>query len=370
MSDQFNLLMNEIDRFKQKEIPKLVGKMKKQSKEFQMLKPIINKLPKTEGYADKWHVIAVDGGSDFTSLEGVGFAIATARSFTISFKDRTIEDKNLIKLFNTPSALSSSIVATTRMKSLEYEVANEALTEIKNDNTLILLDGSMTFPDSSLKDTNIDELTEAFNLYENNANAFFEAVEKNSKVNIFAVSKDARYAKYLRGLLLSNEILKGKILDQKIINTINELIDKEAWRERIALQAVMRKVSKENPCYTDPVLVSKKGIMKGIIPIKKLMEKGVFGTYYLYPGAQHANYIEIPSWNLDNLPILFKLYNFLCRISPVIGYPYPLVYVDQLTRVTKKVSKQLFSQLIYEVRSFAPDIAIDLIASKMREKLH
>jgi len=370
MSDQFNLLMNEIDRFKQKEIPKLIGKIKKQSRKLLNLKSIVNKLPKSEKFSDKWHVIAVDGGSDFTSLEGVGFAIATARSFTISFKDRTIEDKNLIKLFNTPSALSSSIVATTRMKSLEYEVANEALSEIQDDNVLILLDGSMTFPDSSLKDTNIAELTEAFNFYENNANSFFNSVEKNRNINIFAVSKDARYAKYLRGLLQSESILNDKSINQELKNTISELIDKEAWRERIALQSVMRKTSKENPCFTEPVLVSRKGIMKGIIPIKKLMEKGVLGTYYLYPNAQHSNYIEIPSWNLENLPALFELYNFLCRISPVLGYPYPLVYVDQLTRVTKKVSSKLFSQLIYEVRNFAPDIAIDLIASKMREKLH
>lgn len=116
---------------------------------------------------------------DHTSLEGVGFAVASARAFMITLGKAKITDFNDIQLFDTPASDIASIVSSTFMKSLEYYVAKKAINEIDDDiPTLVLLDGAITFPDTSVNVTNIRELSDAFLKYQKNANDFFNLALK------------------------------------------------------------------------------------------------------------------------------------------------------------------------------------------------
>ncbi|MHA1222507.1 MAG: DNA double-strand break repair nuclease NurA [Candidatus Heimdallarchaeaceae archaeon] len=370
--DNFNLIMEEIQRYRNIEIPKLVGKIRKQARIFRNFNPLIKSvISKSILKGEPWNVIAVDGSTDYTQLEGVGFAVASARAFQITLGKTAMSDKNDVKLFDTPASDVASIVSTTFMKSLEYSVALESAKSLEdNYKTLFLLDGAVTFPDTSVNNTKIPELTEAYRKFEKSSNSFFNYVREKENFYVIAVSKDARSAKYLRALQSNPAILSKIDKSDEFKNEISKILKKESWKERIALQFALRNNCKDKPCYLEPVDVSVPGIMHGEIPIEVLRKEGTICSYYLYPNASHALYLEIPRWNEPTLDDLLDIFNELCRVSPVTGYPYPLVYVDILTRMTKSLSTKLFSQLVYEIRNIAPDIASDIVASKMRELLH
>ena len=370
--DNFNLIMDEIKRYRNIEIPKLVGKIRRQVKLFRNFEPLINAITeKTKFTEEPWNIIAVDGSTDHTQLEGVGFAVASARAFRITLGKTAISDKNDVRLFDTPASDVASIVSTTFMKSLEYSVALESAKSLEDDyNTLFLLDGAVTFPDTAVKRTKIPELTLAFEKFERSSNDFFNFIKDKHNYYVIAVSKDAKSAKYLKALLKDESLLSEVNLTPEFKKEISSILRKESWKERIALQFALKNKFKEKPSYFEPVDVSVSGIMHGEIPIDVLKERGTLSTYYLYPGASHALYLEFPKWNKSELSNLLGIFSELCRVSPVTGYPYPLVYVDILTRLTKSLSTKLFSQLVYEIRNIAPDIAGDLVASKMRELLH
>ncbi len=369
--DDFSLLMEKIEDFRKWEIPQLLAKTRRRIEEISALEPLIIKLDyENKMPSEKWIVIAIDGGSDFTVLEGVGFAVATARSFTVGLGENAELEGKDFKFFDTPATDLSSIVTTTAMKALEYKVATEVVKSAskKEDiNVLVLLDGAITFPDSSVGKTKIKELTKAYNNYVEESTSFFKEVISQPNVNVIAVSKDARRAKYLRGLIADSQ---NRTISKDKAKFLKNLIEVEGWTERIALQALLRKKASLQPAIMHPVLVSKPNITHGELPIQILKDKGVYATYYLYPGASHALYLELPGKNAENLDELMDIFTFLCRVSPVIGYPFPLVYVDALTRVSKSMSKSLFSQIIVDLKKRAPDIAMDLTASKMRELLH
>ena len=55
--------------------------------------------------------------------------------------------------------------------------------------------------------------------------------------------------------------------------------------------------------------------------------------------------MEIPSWDLKKINFLEKLLVITSLISPKVGYPYPLVYVDYMTRVDRNLKNLIFQSI-------------------------
>ena len=66
---------------------------------------------------------------------------------------------------------------------------------------------------------------------------------------------------------------------------------------------------------------------------------------------------------------MFALHH-LSKISPIKGYPLPLVYVDILARVSKNTASQIFQHLRKQFITQHPKYAYYVISDKFREELH
>ena len=374
--DYFNSFVSEIRTFRDKDLPKLISKLRKNIDDFRFLEKIIKVKEVNEDVSKEWELIAIDGGCDLTKLEGIAFAIATAQSFTLSSTSKLQnEEQRKLKLFPLDPKGDLRLTTSLKMKTQEIDIAISALESSRSNKILIFFDGSFSFPDTSIGNTNYQDLTESYREYVKTITNFFDLIVKKSSQKIIipiAIAKDVRAAKYFTNLYENKKFQEINNLTLDEIKKIHLLLEHEGWKERAIIQAIMRenKEKCDKVQFLIPLIIkSNNKAMHGDYLCQYLSENKVFGSYFLYPKARKSFYFEFPSTFEKYFDEILSLLIFVCRVSPVLGYPFPLVYVDKLTRLSKDLSSKMFTQLIIEVKK-APNYVKELISEQLREDLH
>ncbi len=374
--DYFNSIVTEIKNFRDKELPQIISRLRKNVNDFKFLTKIVATESVNVSIPKDWELIAIDGGCDLTRLEGIAFAIATAQSFTLNFSEKHDEEEcRKLKLFPFDPKGDLRLTTSLRMKTQEIIVATEALEHSKSSKTMVFFDGSFSFPDTSVSITkHHPDLSKAYNDYVEAISKFFELVEtQNERMVIpISISKDTRAAKYFTNLLSNVELQTSCNISTEELGKIQKLLENNGWKERAIIQAVIREnyFDQNSACYLPPISIEgNNSAMHGNYPIDYLIEKKVLGSYFLYPNAKKSFYFEFPGNVKPYFKEILSILIITSRLSPLIGYPFPLVYVDKLTRLSKDLSSKMFTQLILEVKK-APNFVKELISEQLREDLH
>lgn len=342
--------------------------------------PLKNK-ENTENHNRNWLSIAVDGGMGNVSLQGIGFVIATAHTYStasITIEDKLRENTD-VQLISLSSGAEDSIVGTLYMKALEYKVAVQSLTDIcimdEDLSKLVLFDGSLSFPDRNIGLYGQDqELASAFKEFERCYDSFIkkciELRKKNQNIFVCSIAKDPRNPKYLRALKK-----KFEKTDKEKAKLINKHLNSHKRQERKLISILSKAYSVKNkqkkdiyPIYTEINEVNQS--LKLDLPSDYFKTHELHSIYYQTHYNTTPFYLEFPDFSYDLFQEGLAIVNFLSEISPIEGYPYPLVYVDILARVSKKTASQIFHHLKKEFITQHPKYAYYVIKDEFRAELH
>lgn len=366
-NSRFSSIIEAINKFVNVDLLEIENKLRKIEKDARVFHSIFSPI---EGFRisemKDYLILAIDGGMATASLEGVSLTFATAQSFSTLGKKYTGEISEARVIHSEPE--EPQITFSTAMRYLEYKVAKRAVENYleKGENKVVVfLDGAITFPDEGLNRYTEDtkNLEEWYHRYKDAVNAFFDFVYENrDRVHVLSISKNPIANKYLIGLkraLEKNIQKKGLVEGEKNIleelktenpSLINELI-------RVTDKIISKK-GKISERYYFSIAVWDCGKVRSVvvdvtdssrfkIPIKKFLSENnrVLAFYLKAYKFSSPFYVEFPSWDLNEIDKLEKLLVTTSLISPKLGYPYPLVYVDYLTRVTQNVKDLIFQSI-------------------------
>jgi len=362
---KYTSIIEAINQFINIDLFKIERKLKQIEKEAEVYTAIFHPI---EGFKvseiKDYLVLAVDGGMATTNLEGISLTFATAHAFSTVCKEYSEEIADAKVIHSGPE--EPRITFSTAMRCLEYNVARRAVKdylEKGEKNIVVLLDGAITFPDEGLRQyTEGTNLGEWYDKYVKAVNSFFDFIYKNrDKVHILSVAKNPVANKYLVGL---NNFFKTEFKNRELIEN-NARIFEELKRKNSQLLNeivhVTRKIisaSKISERYYFSIAVWNSEKVRSVavdvtnssrfeIPIRKFLRENnrVFAFYLKAYKFSSPFYVEFPSWDLNRLDDLEKLLVTISLISPKLGYPYPLVYVDYLTRVDQNIKNLVFQSI-------------------------
>lgn len=382
---RYDKIFNEVREFTTKKMPLIVKNIIKTEKEFEdytsIIKPF-NFKQKYEELKKNWVSIAIDGGMGEVNLQGIGFVIATAQTYSVSSLDLSkIDETTDVKLITLPPTAENTIIGTLLMKALEYFVAWNKIKQVceldttKENSKLILFDGSLSYPDRAMgKYGSGVELNNAFKEFESQFEKFLQTClqlqKKNHKIFVASIAKDPRNPKYLRAL--SKNMKKT---DPKKADVLVKNLEKHKKQERKLMYIMSRAYNNMNmdkkdayPIYTDIMEVNKS--LKLGLPGIYFQTHDLFSIYYQLRKDTTPFYIEIPEFCSSSFIEGMYILNYLSEISPQEGYPLPLVYVDVLARVSKNTASQIFQHLKKQFITQHPKYAYYVIADQFREELH
>ncbi|MHA1352951.1 MAG: DNA double-strand break repair nuclease NurA [Candidatus Heimdallarchaeaceae archaeon] len=377
---RYSTFFDELKRFNTKEMPQIIKNIIKTEKELNNFINIVNCLKKEKIDFEQWITIAVDGGLGNVNLQGIGFVIATAHTYSSSLIElNELKETTDVRLISLPPTAENSLIGTLYMKALEYNVATQQLQLLCNNkkfegiSKLVLFDGSFSFPDKAFGRYGKDkELDKAFNEFENKFEGFIRKClalkEKNHKIFIASISKDPRKPKYL-------EALKKNIMvkDANKANILEKQLERHKKQERTLISILSRVYSYSNQKGKYPIITEIQEInqfLKLDLPGDYFHSKKLYATYYQTRLDTVPFYIEIPELCFDIYKEGINVINYLSEISPVSGYPLPLVYVDVLARVSKKTASEIFKHLKKQFITRHPQYAQYIIQNEFRETLH
>jgi len=245
------------------------------------------------------------------------------------------------------------LVCSLRMKTLEYRVAFEtlkSLVEQEKKPDLVLLDGTLTFPDDFRTSDSPDWVKEEFeNKFLKHAQQFFQLLEEENIV-VAGISKDPTANKYLLGIrkILTGE-WRGRYRTMTKLNCPIEVVpsptmlslfaDKKSWMKNFSVTnelGLMRRILwNEGLKRTRITEVS----CATRFPVAVSMIRGkVSGFYFKVFRDVRPFYVEAVFWNSDKEKV-DSIFESLCNLSyysPVPGYPAPLFFAHHVGKLSTK----------------------------------
>lgn len=329
----------------------------------------------------KVHVFACDGTIYTQKYSSIYLTLASACSYDPSEKG--------VKPIFLPDILfchpyRGDLVCSLRMKTLEYQVAYETLKKMVEEGKkpdLVLLDGTLTFPDDFRTADSPDWVKEEFEKkFLKHANQFFGLLEKE-KIIVAGVSKDPTANKYLLGIrkFLTNEWkkryqsmtkLKCPVEIPSNSTTISLFGDKKSWMQNFSTsnelalirrmlwnQSFKRTKIAEVSCATRfPVAVN---IIRG----------RVAGFYFkVFPDVRPF-YTEAIFWEREDLDHFFQIISNLSYYSPIPGYPAPLFFAHHVGKLSREYADSIL-RLVHGIlaKRFHQDYKV-LLEDRFRESL-
>jgi len=372
--------LSEIDKIGASAISSYLTKIKKLADI--LYNELVTDLPRNDLESHrKIHVFACDGTIYTQKYSSIYLALASACSYDPN--EKTVKPIFLPDiLFSHP--YRGDLVCSLRMKTLEYRAAYETLRSMLEEGKkpdLVLLDGTLTFPDDFRTSDSPDWVKEEFeNRFLKQAKQFFDLL-KREKIIVAAVSKDPTANKYLLGIrkYITDEWrkrypsmpnLKCPIEIKPNYSIRSLFADKKSWRQNFSvlneLALIRRMLWNQGFKRTKVVEVS----CATRFPVAVDIIRGrVAGFYFkVFPNVRPF-YTEAIFWNTNNYEYFFQIISNLSYYSPLPGYPAPLFFahhVGKLKReyadnILKLVHGLLTKKLKYEYKL--------LLEDKFRESL-
>jgi len=326
-------------------------------------------------------VFACDGTIYTQKYSSIYLALASACSYDP--KEKSIKPVFLPDiLFCHP--YRGDLVCSLRMKTLEYQVAFEtlkSLIEKGEEPNLVLLDGTLTFPDDFRTADSPDWVKEEFeNKFLRHALQFFKLLQ-NQKIMVAGISKDPTANKYLMGI---RKFLTGEWraryrsmteLDCPIEvpsnpNTLSLFAERRSWMRNFSmtneLGLMRRMLWNENFKRTKIVEVS----CATRFPVAIDIIRGrVAGFYFKIFHDVRPFYVEAIFWAKDNINSFFQNLTNLSYYSPVPGYPAPLFFAHHVGKLSRKYADNVLN-LVHGLltRKLHQDYKV-LLEDRFRESL-
>jgi hypothetical protein len=307
----------------------------------------------------KTYVFACDGTIYTHKYSSIYLALASACSYNPS--DNSVKPIFLSDIFFS-HPYSGDLVCSLRMKSLEYQVAYETLKLMIEDEKkpdLVLLDGTLTFPDDFRTSDSPDWVKEEFEKrFLNQANRFFKLLEKE-KIIVVGVSKDPTANKYLLGIRkyfteewrkrysLINcpiEILKNSLLESLFV-------DEKSWKQNFSIMnelALIRQMFL-NKSFKRTKIIEVSCATRFPIAIENIRGK-VAGFYFKIFPESRPFYAETIFWGREDYEKIFQIISNLSYYSPVPGYPAPLFFAHHMGKINSEYAENIL-RLVHGILS-------------------
>ncbi|MEM5866460.1 MAG: DNA double-strand break repair nuclease NurA [candidate division WOR-3 bacterium] len=372
--------MSEIDKVSVESFSTLVRKIK--SLADSLSNELVADLPKENlDIHRKTYVFACDGTIYTHKYSSIYLALASACSYNPS-------DKSLKPIFLPDIFFShpyhGDLVCSLRMKSLEYQVAYETLKLMIEDEKkpdLVLLDGTLTFPDDFRTSDSPDWVREEFeDRFLTQAKKFFELLEKE-KILVAGISKDPTANKYLLGIrkylteewrkrYSSMQYLKCPVEISNNILLKSLFADEKSWKQNFSVLnelALMRQIL-WNKSFKRTRIVEVSCATRFPIAIENIRGK-VAGFYFKIFPENRPFYVEAIFWEREDYDRIFQILSNLSYYSPRPGYPAPLFFAHHIGKISSEYAENIL-KLVHSilVSKLQGDYKL-LLEDKFRESL-
>lgn len=296
----------------------------------------------------KKDIIAVDGSSYQEQFDSITVTIATAYIYS----QKKIEERHLpmIKIL---APYYASLITSVNMKNLEYKIVLDFLKEDKTNPDLILLDGSICFPDEALANyiDNVPLMKEAYDEYKKITNEFYKLILKEG-IPTLALSKDPTANKYLIAISKSlsdpsehDEINPNSLKSLDFVEKLNNNDIYNLVSENTFIKKLMA-----NRLFVRTKYLEITRSLRNDLPVK-VLRGNVCGFYFKTVDEQRPFFVEMPAYFKNNVDELTQLLSSLSYYSLRRGYPFPLYVAHKKVSLKKKYCKNIVTL----VRNIASD---------------
>lgn len=307
-------------------------------------------------------IIAVDGSNYVEEYNSIVLSLALAYVYS---NDGGYQERYLPEISIVPPYYST-LVNSLIMKTLEYQIVINILSEMSRSPDLILFDGPISFPDE-LINNNISEGKEIvrkyFIKYRKVANNLFNII-KTRHIPVIGLVKDSISNKYV--LSLFNHLKNGqmKALRRPDFNIFSDSSDMEElqnllskWTKNGEFSMISENVLIKHIFADDktnhmtlPTAIAGNYGLRSEIPIDCLKNGNLLGFYIKIMNHYKAFFIEIPVFFSAELNDIINIFTSICYFSVKPGYPMPLFAAHKKVELNKGRTKYKLNLIKYLVR--------------------
>jgi len=282
----------------------------------------------------KSNVVAVDGSSYREQYDSISINIATAYIYS----NNEGKEKYLPNIKIVPPYYAS-LINSLDMKTLEYKIVLDLLKEgVIERPELILLDGSICFPDEALSNyiENVPLMKESYEEHKYTVNEFYQFILREN-IPTVAISKDPTANKYLVSLYKSakepsphDEIDSSRLID----SNFRKNVGKNGMYDFISENSFMKKLLYDDSFKRTKYLEITRGL-RNEIPAEMLRGE-ICGFYMKTAREQRPFFVEIPSKFIDRIKEITRTLSAFSYYSLRPGYPFPLYAAHKKVELKKK----------------------------------
>jgi len=287
----------------------------------------------------KSNVVAVDGSSYQEQYDSISINIATAYIYS----NNEGKEKYLPNIKIVPPYYAS-LINSVDMKTLEYKIVLDLLKDgIIERPDLILLDGSICFPDEALSNyiENFPLMKKSYDEHKSTVNEFYEFVLKNN-IPTVAISKDPTANKYFVSLYKSikeqstnDEIDFSESVDSNFLKNVG----KNGMYNFISENSFIKKLLHEDSFKRTKYLEITRAL-RNEIPAEMLRGE-ICGFYMKSAREQRPFFVEIPSKFIGGIDEITRTLSAFSYYSLRPGYPFPLYAAHKKVELKKKYCRNI-----------------------------
>jgi len=287
----------------------------------------------------KSNVVAVDGSSYQEQHDSISINIATAYIYS----NNEGKEKYLPNIKIVPPYYAS-LINSVDMKTLEYKIVLDLLKDgIIERPDLILLDGSICFPDEALSYhiENVPFMRKSYEEHKSTVNEFYEFILRKD-IPTVAISKDPTANKYFGSLYKStrspspnDEIDSSRSIGSNLMKNIG----KEGMYNFISENSFIKKLMRDDSFKRTKYLEITRAL-RNEIPAEMLRGE-ICGFYMKTVREQRPFFVEIPSKFMGRIDEITRILSAFSYYSLRQGYPFPLYAAHKKVELKKKYCRNI-----------------------------
>ncbi len=313
------------------------------------------------------NIVAVDGSSYQEQYDSISINIATAYIYS---KDEK-KEKYLPNIKIVPPYYAS-LINSVDMKTLEYKIVLDLLEEgIIEKPELILLDGSICFPDEALSNyiENVPLMKDSYEEHKDIVNEFYKFT-LTEKIPTVALSKDSTANKYFVSLYKSvenpspnDEIDPSSLIGSNFLKNVG----KNGMYNFISENSFIKKLLYDDSFKRTKYLEITRSL-RNEIPAEMLRGE-ICGFYLKTIKEQKPFFVEIPSKFINRIDEITRILSALSYYSLRPGYPFPLYAAHKKVELKKKYCRNI-ANILRNIASkeFKDDYSL-IFEEKFHDKL-
>jgi len=313
------------------------------------------------------NVVAVDGSSYQEQYDSISINIATAYIYSRNEgKEKYLPNIKIVPPYY------ASLINSVDMKTLEYKIVLDLLNEGTIENPdLILLDGSICFPDEALANylENVPLMKESYEEHKNIVNEFYNFILKED-IPTVALSKDPTANKYFVSFYKSLEYPSSNDeIDPSLFRGSNFIknVGKKGMYNFISENSFIKKLLYDDSFKRTKYLEITRGL-RNEIPAEMLRGE-ICGFYLKTIKEQRPFFVEIPSKFIDRIDEITRTLSAFSYYSLRPGYPFPLYAAHKKVELKKRYCSNIAKILRNIASKEFKDDYIVVFEPKFHDKL-